>query len=48
MPVSGPLLQEKAELLFKHLYSDSPKPFCASTGFQWRFGKRHGIKNISI
>ena len=48
MPVSGLLLQEKAKLLFKQLYPDSPKLFCASRGFQWRFGKRHGIKNISI
>ena len=48
MPVSRPLLQEKAKLLFKQLYPDLSKLFCASTGFQWRFGKRYGIKNISI
>ena len=48
VPVSEPLLQEKPKLLFEQLYPDSPKPISASTGFQWRFGKRHGIKNISI
>ena len=35
IPVSGPFLQEKAKLLFDKLYPDSPKPFSASSGFQW-------------
>ena len=48
IPVSGPFLQEKAKLLFDKLYPDSPKPFSASSGFQWRFSKRHGLKNLSI
>ena len=48
IPVSGPFLQEKAKLLFDKLYPDSPKPFSASSGFQWRFGKRHGFKHLSI
>ena len=48
IPLSGPFLQEKAKLLFDKLYPDSPKPFSASSGFQWRFSKRHGLKHLSI
>ena len=46
--VSGPLLMEKARILFVMLYGDSDKHFTGSTGFQWRFCKRHGIRNLAI
>lgn len=42
------MLQEKARILFKRLYPDSTQTFTASTGFQWRFSKRHGLKNLAI
>ena len=48
IPVSGAILQEKARILFERLYPDSTKEFIASTGFQWRFSKRHGLKNLAI
>ena len=48
VPVSGPLLMEKARILFLMLYGDSDKSFTGSTGFQWRFCKRHGIRNLAI
>ena len=48
IPVSGPLLLEKARILFVKLYGDSDKQFTGSTGFQWRFCKRHGIRNLAI
>ena len=37
IPVSGPILLEKANEYLDLLYADSPKPFTASYGFQWRF-----------
>ena len=48
IPVSSVLLQEKARILFERLYPDSTRTFTASTGFQWRFSKRHGLKNLAI
>ena len=48
IPVSGSLLQEKARILYERLYPNSEKRFVASTGFQWRFSKRHGLKNLAI
>ena len=48
IPVSGSLLQEKARILHEQLYPNSFKSFVASTGFQWRFSKRHGLKNLAI
>jgi transposase-like protein len=48
VPVSGSLLQEKARILYEQLHPDFSKPFVASTGFQWRFSKRHGLKNLTI
>jgi len=41
--VSGSLLQEKAKILYSRLYPDTTTPFCASTGFKWRFCKRHNL-----
>ena len=37
VPVTGPILLEKANKYQALLYADSPKPFTASYGFQWRF-----------
>ena len=48
IPVSGILLQEKAKILFERLYSDSTQTFTVCTDFQWRYSKRHGVKNLSI
>ena len=48
IPVSGALLQEKARVLYERLYPDATKKFTASTSFQWRFCKRHGLKNLAI
>jgi len=30
------------------LYPEPEKTFTGSTGFQWKFCKRHGIKNLSL
>jgi len=46
--VSGSLLQEKANILYSRLYPDTTTPFCASTGFKWRFCKRHNLQSISV
>ena len=48
MPVTGPILIEKAKLLFPQLYPEADKPFSSSTGFLWRFCKRHGLKELSF
>ena len=48
IPVSGAMLQEKARVLFQRLYPDVTKKFIASMGFQWRFSKRHNLKNLAI
>ena len=48
VPVTGPILLEKANDYHALLYADSPKPFTASYGFQWRFCNRFGIKSLSI
>ena len=46
MLVTGPILTERARLLFPQLYPDVDKPFTASTGILWRFRKRHGLKEL--
>lgn len=46
-PISGPILCEKAVQLYKKLYGKDAK-FSGSTGWQWRFCKRHGIRNLSL
>ena len=48
IPASGLLLMEKARILFLILYGDSDKSFTWNTGFQWRFCKQHGIRNLAI
>ena len=45
-PISGPILCEKAVQLYKKMHGEE-SVFSASTGWQWRFCKRHGIRNLS-
>ena len=47
-PGSEILLMEKAAILLIKLYPSTEKSLTGSTGFQWRFCKRHGIKQLSI
>ena len=47
MPISGPILSEKAIALHKIMYGEESN-FCGSTGWQWRFCKRHGIRNLAL
>ena len=44
-PISGPILCEKAVQLYKKMHGEE-SVFSASTGWQWRFCKRHGIRNL--
>ena len=46
-PISGPILCEKAVQLYKKMYGEDAK-FSGSKGWQWRFCKRHGIRNLSL
>ena len=46
-PISGPILCEKAVQLYKKMHGEE-SVFSASTGWQWRFCKRHGIRNLSL
>ena len=46
-PISGPILCEKAIQLHQRMYGEESK-FQASSGWQWRFCKRHGIRNLSL
>ena len=48
VPISGSLLTEKAKIFYDRLYPDSSTAFCASTGFKWRFCKRHNLRSVSI
>ena len=48
VPISGSLLTEKVKVLHGQLHLDSSMVFCASTGFKWRFCKRHNLRSISI
>ena len=43
VPVTGPILFEKANEYHAILYADSPKSSTASYSFQWRFCNRFGI-----
>ena len=47
IPISGPILCEKAVQLHKKMYGEESS-FSGSTGWQWRFCKRHGIRNLSL
>ena len=46
VPVSGPMLCEKAKLLHKQIQPE--QPFVASEGWKWRFCRRHGVRNLSL
>ena len=49
VPISGPLLCEKAVDLYKTLHKDAKdSDFVASEGWKWRFCKRHGIRQLSL
>ena len=48
IPVTGPILLEKASAFYNLLYPDATKSFSGSTGFQWRFCNRFGIRNLAI
>ena len=48
VPITCPILLEKAKEYYALLYAGSPKPFTASYGFPWRFCSRFGIKSLSI
>ena len=49
MPISGPVLCEKAVQLHKMLHEgESLPPFQASSGWLWRFCRRHGICQLSL
>ncbi len=52
MPVSGPMLCEKASQFSVELHeddsNDSGAPFQASRGWLWRFCQRHGVRNLSL
>ena len=47
VPISGPILCEKAVQLHKKMYGEESN-FSGSTGWQWRYCKRHGIRNLSL
>ena len=46
-PISRPILCEKAIQLHQRMYGEESK-FQASSDWQWRFCKRHGIRNLSL
>ncbi len=53
MPVSGPILCEKATQLHAQLHAESGSenskaPFQASRGWLWRFCQRHGVRQLSL
>ena len=49
MPVSGPVLCEKAAQLHEQLHEgESVPPFQASRCWLWRFCQRHGIRRLSL
>ena len=47
IPISGPILCEEVVQLHKKMYGEESS-FSGSTGWQWRFCKRHGIRNLSL
>ena len=48
MPISGPVLCEKATQLNSKIHGDSAPDFKASKGWLWRFCNRHGMRQLSI
>ena len=47
IPISGPMLCEKAINLSKRMFGDEAS-FIANEGWKWHFCKRHGIRNLSL
>lgn len=47
MPISGPMIQSKAQEFFKKMYGEDAK-FSASNGWLQGFKNRHGIRQLSI
>jgi len=47
-PVTGLILLEKASEFHRLIYGEHSRPFSASTGFQWRFCKRFGLRNLKL
>ena len=49
IPISGPMLCEKAIDLYKTLHKDAKESdFVASEGWKWRFCQRHGIRQLLL
>ena len=50
MPMSGPILCEKARQFNEQLHADeaTTPSFMASSGWLWRFCKRHGIRELCL
>ena len=46
-PVTGPMLCEKAVQFSKRMHGEEAE-FKGSTGWQWRFCNRHGIRSLSL
>ena len=47
-PVTGPILMGKASEFHRLIYGKSSMPFVASSGLQWRFCGRFGLRNLTI
>ena len=47
-PVTGPILLEKASEFHRLIYGEHSRSFLASTGFQYRFQKMFGLRNLKI
>lgn len=47
MPLTGPILQEKAKMLAE-LLGEEGKDFCASSGWLDRFKNRYGIRQLNV
>ena len=52
VPITGPILRAKARDLFQKIHEapneSTTKVFTASTGWVWRFCKRHNIREVSL
>jgi len=46
--ITGPILLEKVSELHRLIYGEHSRSFLASTGFQYRFYKRFGLRNLKI
>ena len=49
LPVSGPVLCEKAAIMHAQIHAgESVPPFQGSRGWLWRFCNRHGVRQLSL